>query len=147
MNFATTQTVLTITFNAIATVGIAYLTFAFVVEAVARWNAIGQEAQRPQDVEQLQDDIVTDDMQPVVQTPDLDITLDELQEWDQRLAIVTSQPTMEDRIIPFIHPKTTVAKLRSLFSRKGLTWRNAGIDGKHLRKADMVRLLMEVSAA
>ena len=106
-------------------------------------------------MEQLQDDIVTGDMQPVDADPDLDITLEELQAWDQRPAVVTSRPSIEDRIVPFVRPQHpakdysswTVAELRSLFNRKGLAWLNAGANGKHLRKADMVNILLEVNAA
>lgn len=156
MDFTATQTVLTIAFNTVSVTAIAFITTSFVIEAVARWQAIGQESQRPQDVEQLQDDIVTGDMQPVDDDPDLDITLDELQAWDQRLAVVASRPTMEDRIVPFVRPQRqpvedystwTVAELRSLFNSKGLAWRNAGADGKHLRKQEMLNRLIEVNAA
>lgn len=155
MDFTTTQTVLSIAFNTVSVAAIAFTASAFIVKAMGRWQAIGQEAQCPQDLEQLQDDIITDDMQPVHGNPDLDITLEELQAWDQRLAVI-SRPSMEDRIVPFVRPLRqpvedystwTVAELRSLFNRKGMKWRNAGANGKHLRKADMGNILSEGNAA
>ena len=152
MTYATAQHALTFAFNAVAIVGMVYLTLAFIAGAIARFIAIGEESPNPQEVEQLRND-------------NDEVTLEELDEFDIRMAEIALQFEDEAQepeihitdlcnVLPFTRRQQpevedystwTVPELRSLFNRKGWAWRNAGCDGKHLRKAEMLNLLMEVA--
>ena len=141
MDFTATQAALTFIFNIVASVGAIALTFQFVIGFIAYRRRSAVPAP------------ITGHQQPVDE--DMDINIAELNAWDQRFAAF-SLPTLEDHIVPFIRPQQqsiedystwTVAQLRSLFNRNGLKWRNAGGDGKHLRKVDMINRLLEVNVA
>lgn len=172
MSYVATQAVLTAAFNVVAGTGLAYLAIAFVISAIRFWHECvvtdaDMDSLNPQHVEQLQDDeaaigcgqtaTVTSCHSAEQSQDDTDINLASLEQFDAKYGQI-AEPAITDmcQVLPFSRPQPeqqedystwTVPELRSLFNRKGLAWRNAASDGKHLRKQEMLNILMEVQAA
>jgi hypothetical protein len=69
---------------------------------------------------------------------------------------VDSEPAFMDSVVPFVRPQPKVQanwasknpyQLRTECQLRGIKWRNAGKNGKHLRKAEMIAALEAVGGA
>ncbi|MEM9220729.1 MAG: hypothetical protein AAGD25_41230 [Cyanobacteria bacterium P01_F01_bin.150] len=138
MSYEIAQAILTAAFNIVSISGISYVAIAFIISAIRHWQQSAVDADmdspNPQQVEQIQDDNA-----PIGR-------------------VQTAKPVINDmcQIVPFARsqPKQTiedystwsVAELRLLLNRRGISWRNVHGKGKHMRKAEMLNVLAELDA-